>query len=203
MPRMLLALALWFTLVPTTPALVRIDDESIKMAIKYGLANQGLGHATLLGPNWKEGEQGALLNIYSPFMLLASQASKSGQPRKPTEEEYQKAKAYCRRVLRDFRDTHRPLQIKFALSLYGTAPEFAGSTRAWIEGFRGGRDVVIKPMRDFRQAEAKPHDNGVFEAVNAYYFKFEDLAPMEEYRLIVQTPTGEPITFRIRNKDIY
>lgn len=232
------ALLLGFVLAQAIPAhcLVKMDSDSVNLALKYGMQNQNMGYYTLLGPNWMEGDNGTLLNIYSPFMLLAARAAKGGFPENPTDEDIQKArKKYQHEISHDL-DPNGRLKIKFAVALYGDTPNFASEYRAWIEGIGHGKTFIIKPEQTVRQKQAhfykdtdtdvgdsakdaKPKEpsamgsvvntaggkasKNLYDAINAYYFSFNDLETLDEYQFDLQGPDGKIQTFRIKNKEIY
>lgn len=64
--------------LPSAQALIKMDAEGINLALKYGMQNSGMGLYSILGGNWIEGPGGALLNIYTPFMMLATEAARGG-----------------------------------------------------------------------------------------------------------------------------
>jgi hypothetical protein len=187
-------------------SLIRIDKESIDLALRYGMTNQGLGLRNLLGENWIEGSDGVLLNIYTPFMMLASKAYHGNFPEEPSDADVKKARNRYARLISTLSDPHYKNQVKFSVSLYGDTPEFAGEYRARIEGFGRGRNFAIKPDRELRQkvatqdpeAKVKP-----YEAINAYYFDFNNIVNLEDYQFIIESPGNPPITFRIRNDRIH
>ena len=204
------ALVLSTLLVCSNPvqALVRMDTESTSMALKYGMTNQNNGLYGVLGSNWMEGPDGALLNIYTPFMLLATKVSKAGYPTQPTEDDLKRARQQFKREITGYTDTQDKQRVKFALSFYGDAPTFAVNTTARIEAVSEGRSIILKPTRQFRQPSmsVKPSQNytGKYEAVNSYYFFLDDLIKLETYDLVLTTiGQAEPIRFHISNQQIY
>jgi hypothetical protein len=193
-------------------ALVKMDAQSEELAILYGLQNQDLGLSTLLGPNWREGPQGTLLNIYTPFMLLASRAAKVGVVHNPPQpKELAAAKTYCQRMIRDFHDPHYPQRIKFSVSFYGTSPDDGLKTSASIEGLGRGQRMTFAPVDQVRQkAPITGTTQGPFEFINVYYFNVDDISQLDDYVFTLTPPTAklspatpEPISFHIRNKIIY
>jgi hypothetical protein len=210
---MLAALLVW-TLVGLQPAhaLIKMDSEGINLALKYGMQNSGLGLYALLGPNWVEGSGGALLNIYSPFMMLASKAARGGYPVNPSKDDIKNARKRYHKVIRGFTDVRVPPTVKFSVSLLGSRPDFAKYYDATIEGVGRGKHFKLRPTRSARQSIAQevPNANAKpFEAINAYYFNFDDVANMDEFSLILNfrqeagNPAAEPIVFRIRKDRIY
>jgi hypothetical protein len=188
-------------------ALIRMDTESITMALKYGMANQNKGLAGVLGSNWMEGPDGALLNIYTPFMLLATKVSKAGYPTEPTEEDLNRARKEFRRDVVGLTDAQEKQRVKFALSFFGDDETFAVNTTARLEGVAEGRTIVLKPVRELRQPSltVKPSQlyTGKYEAINSYYFLLEDLMKFESFDIVFTPKTGEPIRFHVSNQQIY
>jgi hypothetical protein len=199
---LLLGLAL---LAQPAPAMIKMTtDRAIDGALIYGMQNQKMGLSNLLGPNWIEGENGALLNIYSPFMVLADKASRGGFPRSPSKGDISKARTKYGKYVHFYKDTHNRLEVKFAVSFYGKGPDFAKGYTAKIVGFGRGKDFEIKPNKQILDQIADPIDGGKsYEAINAYYFRFDDLENLQEFRLILESPTADPLTFRINNERLY
>lgn len=180
------------------------SQESINRAILYGLKNQDYGLYTLLGPNWIEGPDGALLNIYSPFMLLASQITHENMAYNTSKEHLKEARERLGRILRYMTDPHEPQEVKFSVSFFGNRPEFADQTKARIVGFGRGREVSLEPSRKILDevADPVPGEEGLYSAINAWYFKFEDLESLNQYRLILTRPDGSELAFDINNERI-
>lgn len=188
-------------------ALVRMDTKTIDSALVYGMQSQRLGLADLLGPNWIEGENGTLLNVYSPFMMLASKASKAGFSASPTKSDLQKARKRFGREVAFYSDTKNRVQVKFSVSFYGDNPDFARGYSATITGFGRGRDFEIKPAKQILDQKADPVSGGqsgaAYEAINSYYFNFSDLENLQEFKLSLQSPVGAPVEFRMKNERLY
>lgn len=193
------------TLAPAN-ALVRLDSDAINLAIRYGLKNQHLGLSTILGPNWIEGDEGSLLNIYTPFMLVATQASKKKSlPEDPTPEQVKQCRRKIARIINKLTDPKEPQMVKFSLFLYGHDIDFARRTRAKIIGVGRGQEVVLQPARKILDeiADESPNNVGMFEGINAYYFKYDDIEPLEKYRLVITRPDGTEFEYSIHNDRIY
>jgi hypothetical protein len=191
----------------TSSALVNMDTESIDLALRYGMIHQKQGFISLLGPNWIESGEGSLLNVYSPFMLLATRAAKGGFPTEPGPDDIAAARKKYTRMIHEFTDPERPPKIKFAVSFLGDQPEFAVKTKAHIEGYAHGRAVLLTPDREFHQSShsVKPSAGipGKYEAVNSYYFAFPSVAALTKYELILETPNQPAVHFHINNQSIY
>lgn len=201
------ALMLWSvtTALAMAPAqaLVKVGDtESINMAIKYGIKKKDLGFSGILGPNWIEGSDGTLVNVYTPFMMLATQASKKGIDVADTAG-IKEAKKRMARIIGQIQDEHEPQEIKFSAAIYGDKANIGSTYQAIIEGEGRGRSATVKPRRVFLDKTANQNDAAtVFEAVNAYYFKFSDLENFETIRFILKSPQDEK-SFTININDIY
>ena len=51
-------------------ALIKIDDDSVDLAIKYGIKMKNSSTSDILGANWINDGTGRILNIYTPFIQL-------------------------------------------------------------------------------------------------------------------------------------
>jgi hypothetical protein len=171
------------------------------------MQNKGLGLRNLLGGNWLEGPDGMLLNIYTPFMMLATKTYRGDYPENPSEEDLKKAKGKYARLITTLKDPNQRQEVKFSVAMYGDNPAFAANYRSRIQGFGRGKEFVLKPVRELRQkiANADPEVKvNPYEAINAYYFDFKDLAILEDYQFILEnSDTGQVVTFRIRNGSIF
>lgn len=193
-------------LAPVAPALAWIKTDpphSINAALVYGMKNQRLNLSTLLGDNWVEGENGALLNVYSPFMMLATKAAKSGLSTRPSKSDLEAARKRFARDVKFYSDTQNRLMVKFAVSFYGDSPEFAKHYSARIIGFGRGKEFNLKPERQHLDQLADPVSSGAsggkYEAINAYYFPFSDLLNVDEFKLQLTSPNGPPVEFSMRS----
>jgi len=188
----------------TSPAgaLTKMTPETIDEAFKYGLEHKGMGYVHLLGPNWIEGPAGALLNVYTPFMMIASKTYKSEFKANPSKETMVAIRKKFGREVAYYRDTrNRPL-VKFAVSMTGDSPDFATHYTARIEGFGRGKVFSLKPKKDVRDKIADPVNVGgktLYEAVNGYYFPLNEIEHLDEYKLILTSPSAETLVFNIRN----
>lgn len=189
--------------IQSAQALVKVEStESVTKAVKYGIKKKGVGLAILLGPNWVEGQDGTLLNIYTPFMLLATQATKKGIDG-TSDKEIKEAKKRMARVISQTLDPHYPQEIKFSIAIYGDKPNFGTQYTASIEGEGRGRSVVLKPSKVIPDKIANQNtDASVFEAINAYYFRFSEIENLETLRFIIRSPQDEKV-FTVNVDDIY
>lgn len=186
-------------------SLVKMDVKTVDSAIVYGLKNQEMGLSGLLGPNWVEGEKGALLNVYTPYMMLASKASKLDLSDRPTATDLKTAKDKLGREVAYYRDPKNRLQVKFAVSFYGKAPDFAKTYSARIIGTGRGKDFTLAPAKQVLDQIADPvaSESGLYEAVNSYYFKFSELENLQDFRLELTSPQGDPLVFHLNNEKLY
>jgi len=182
-------------------ALVKVTTENVNQAIKYGIKNKAYGLSGVLGANWIEGQDGSLLNIYSPFMLVATQASKKGVEG-TTPEDIKTVRNRIARIVGYVTDPHETQQVKFSVSLTGPNPDFAKQVKARIEGLGRGKTVQLTPAKVIYDTIADETTTASYEAINAYYFNFPDLENLENFQLILDGPGGEKV-FRIDNQEIY
>ena len=93
----------------TSHALVPLDGPGINQAVRHGIEHGRFGLADVLGPNWMEKADGTLLNIYSPFMMLATKVSKS---RYPANESLKKVKKLHQGDIDRLTNLHYPVEVK-------------------------------------------------------------------------------------------
>jgi hypothetical protein len=220
-----LLLALWAGSLPSF-ALIKMDKQSVNAALVYGMKNQKLGLSHLLGPNWVENGDGALLNIYSPFMMLATKAARAGLPIRPTSGDLEKARKRFGKEVAFYSDPKNRLTVKFAVSFYGNSPDFAKRYAvARIVGIGRGKSFDIRPTRQLLDqiadpvgqastataekgsektaSDVPPRKAALYEAINAYYFHLADLLDLQEFQFTLESPSGPPITFRLNNERLY
>jgi hypothetical protein len=190
-------------------ALVKMDSESVELAIKYGMQNRRLGYMALLGPNWIEGENGALLNIYTPFMMLAQRASKlSTAVDNPQPEDIKDARKRLYKFVKFYLDPLSKPEVKFAVSFFGDTPEVGKRySSARIEGFGRGRALTLKPSKQILDPAADPAgtpSKPAFMAVNSYYFPLSELVTLNDFQLILEDKeTGSTLSFNVKADKIY
>lgn len=193
--------------MPLASAIIPMDTHNIDAAIVYGMKNQKLGIANILGPNWIENEDGALLNVYTPFMVLATKAARGNYPINPTKSDLKAARKKFGKYTAFYMDPNNRHEVKFAVSFYGDSPTFAKTYEARIEGTGRGKEFSLKPTKRYPDQIADPVKNGLtqgkYEAINSYYFKLSDVINLDEFRLILESPNGKPISFRIRGDRLY
>lgn len=188
-------------------ALVKMDTHGINAALVYGMRNQRATLSNLLGPNWIEGENGSLLNVYSPFMMIATKAAKAGLSKNPTPSDLSKARKRFGKEVAYYGDPKNKVQVKFSISFYGSTPTFAKDYSAKIVGFGRGREFDLKPSKQSLDIQADPVSGGqsgaAYEAINAYYFKLSELEDLQEFTLRLESPNGPPLEFSMKNERLY
>ncbi len=201
----LLLLSLVITVIGPWPAygMVKLTDRTISEAVKYGMENRGLPRSTFLGSNWIEGQNGALLNIYTPYMDIARTASKrkfKGSVASP--EAVSKTR---KAIVQDIDYIYLHPSVKFIVSLYGNSSDFAKKYYAVIEGVGNGRNRTIYPTKSIPQYLADEDKSAAilpYSAINTYHFKYDDIAPLDEFTLKLYGKEIEPVTFRVNNHRI-
>ena len=205
-------------------ALINIDDESIKISIKYGLDNKYSTSKELLGPNWIEGENGVIISIYSPFIQLATKAKSQNVPG-ATDEDIILVK---RRLGRQLNQIKTRQDVRFIVQIVGDDPGFAQKFKAHIEeyienpdseeakkegkGFwifknKGPRKAKkITPGNEVKQPKAElDHYNPVhpYSATNSYNFTFAQVDKYDKFYFVLTGADEKPIKFLIDKNAIF
>lgn len=193
------------TAVPRAHALVGMDNEAVDLALQYGMVYQEHPLQEILGHNWQLGERGALLNVYTPFMELATKAARANFPRQPTAEDLRDARGRFGNEVRFFLDPKERQSVKFSLSFFGDKSDFALDYLATITGYGRGKAVTLQPAKDLKVLEATPVESGGFEAINAYYFRFEELANLDTFTFTVTNKNNpaDKYSFTIDNHKLF
>lgn len=198
-----LLIALLLSLMTPAFALVKVTSENVNLAVKYGIKNKAFGLNGILGPNWVEGQDGTLLNIYSPFMLVATQASKTSvEETSPEAIKKARKSQNLTRIISSVTDPHEFQRVKFSVSLMGNSPTFAKEVKARVEGLGRGKTATITPIKVIYDQLADQSSGGYYEAINSYYFSFDELVNLENFQLILEGP-GTSQIFHIDNREIY
>jgi hypothetical protein len=257
-------------------AVIDMSTKAVNAALVYGMKNQKLGISNLLGANWVENADGALLNVYTPFMMLATKASRAKLPQNPAPSDLDRARKHFARDVAFYSDPNNRIMVKFSVSFYGDSPSFAKYYSARIEGIGRGQNYTLKPekqlldqvadplgietppsasmekakkeinmsqpstgatglpysaeteasdkafaerlaeLRGDKKAESdqqkkkaveeKPTQRGqhdLYAAINSYYFPLRTLVDLDEFQLILESPKGKPVTFRLNNAKLY
>jgi hypothetical protein len=187
-----------------------MDVATINHAIKYGAVKQNSGYQGLLGPNWVVGDNGTLLNVYTPYMMLAAKAMRLTLPTELSEPDLKKARELLGKELRYLRDDKQTKTTKFMLSLLGEGSTFHKGITAKLVGRGRGRNYELSPMKSLIPNSASPLTAGAsrgssHEAIVSFYFKLDDQLKLEgNYQLIVTLPTqAEPMVFTLNNDTLY
>ncbi|MEB3245863.1 MAG: hypothetical protein VKJ06_07760 [Vampirovibrionales bacterium] len=187
------------------------DPASIDAALTYGVQKQGQGYRNLLGNNWREGERGSLLNIYTPFMQLALKGYKSNIPvEHPTDDDIKQVRKTARRLISGLNDGLSKQRVRFVASLTGATPDFAAGTRGVLEGYQHGSIVALKPIETSGAPKAaaliegaKAGEPGAYEAVLSFEFRFDDVANFDKYALQLYNPNNNKRwAFQVRNIEL-
>jgi len=279
-PRFIQRLSLVFVVIllsgtTTLPALavIAMSTKAVNAALVYGMKNQKIGISNLLGANWVENADGALLNVYTPFMMLATKASRAKFPQNPAPSDLARARKRFARDVAYYSDVNNRHMVKFAVSFYGDSPTFAKYYSARIVGVGRGQNYNLKPEKQILDqvadplgidvptesqekakkeiniskpstgetglpysAETKESDDafaerlaelrgekkkepqlkasetekpvqkgqhGLYQGINSYYFPLKTLLDLDEFQLILESPHGPPVTFRLNNARLY
>ncbi|MDH4378740.1 MAG: hypothetical protein QE263_02385 [Vampirovibrionales bacterium] len=202
----IIALGLALLSTPSS-ALVPLDGAGINQAVRHGIEHGRFGLAEVLGPNWMEKADGTLLNIYSPFMMLATKISKSLYP---ANESLKKVKKLHHGDIDRLTNLHYPVEVKFSLSSFGPTATFPSRRKARIEGIGRGKHFVIYPVRTLAPLKATAVGAvddarggtaaNEYEAVIAYYFKIEPITNMDSFDLIVEDAPEKPLKSKPQSK---
>jgi hypothetical protein len=191
-------------------ALVLMDVYTINHAIRYGAIKQNSGYQGLLASNWVMGDNGALLNVYTPYMMLAAKAMRLGLPTELTELQLKDARSRLGKELRYLNDPKQTKTTKLMVSLLGPTATFHTGVKASLVGRGRGRDYSVTPVKVLLPAKATPLKTGAsqqasHEVVLSFYVKLEDQLKLEgPYQLRLTWPDGrEPMVFNLNNDTLY
>lgn len=206
-------------------ALINLDDESVKIAIKYGLDNKYSSAKEMLGPNWIEGEEGILITVFSPFIQLATKAKSQNVPGSSDEDII----LVKRRLGRQLNQIKTRQQVRFIVQLVGNSPDFAKDYSAKVEEMRDP-DVVekeesnkgkgfwvfkskgakkpkkIAPDQIVQQQSAEMDNyNPVhpYSATNSYNFDFEQVNKYDKFYFILIGPDEKEMRFLVDKNAIF
>lgn len=188
-------------------ALIKIDKDSIDLAIKYGLKSKGLDTKDFLDSNWINDGNGRILNIYSPFIQIASKTTNQ-TAMGTTEEDIKNVKNRLITKINKIMDNN---EVRFLVALYGDSENFAKNYKAYIIDASQSVDASkeskkINPKKSHFQQVAEK-DGFVrehpYSAVNCYTFKFDNLFNLKEYYFILKPENGEEIKYYINNEKVF
>jgi|GEM_PF-3417255 len=188
-------------------SLVKIDDNSVDLAIKYGVKMKGNSVENILGTNWKNDGSGRILNIYSPFIQVAMKSTT-----KPSSGELDEDIKTVKNLLKyDITKVKNRNEVRFLVSFYGDNADFAKNCKAYIvEANKFSKDLKeqdkITPKKTSVQKIADKdnfHPKHPFSAVNCYTFKFDKIFNLKEYYFILVSDNKEEVRYKINNEEIF
>jgi hypothetical protein len=219
-----------FMTASATRALINLDDESVRIAIKYGLDNKYSTTKTLLGPNWKEGPDGIILTIYSPFIQLATKSKSQNVPGS-TDEDIILVK---KRLGRQLNQITTRQEVRFIVQLVGDEPGFCKDYSArveqylepdenkeeaeetdeakkegkgfWIFKKRAKKAKKLTPNKEVKQNQAEMdsyHPLHPYSCVNSYNFNFDRINDFDKFYFILIGPKEEEIKFLVDKNVIF
>ncbi|MFH0702626.1 MAG: hypothetical protein V2B14_03700 [bacterium] len=190
-------------------ALIKIDDESVNLAIKYSIKMKGMPTRDILGSNWLSDETGRILNIYSPFIQIIMKSTNQGTSGNP-EEDIKNIKKILNNSINKIKIKN---EIRFIIAIYGDKEDFAQKYNAYIieadkyyspDKFSKNK---IKPKKINTQKIAERdgfHPAHPFSAVNCYVFKFDDILKLKSYYFVLTSENNEEILkYKINNNEIF
>lgn len=206
-------------------ALIVLDDESVKIAIKYGLENKFSTSKILLGPNWLDNERGVIVNIYTPFIQLATKAKSQNVPG-TSEEDIRLVKRRLGRQLKQIRTRD---EVRFIVQLVGAKEDFGNKVKAHVEPYIPPEEKPTEEELEnrswFQKITGKLKDGGKvypeksilqdvatldsynpalpYSVVNSYNFDFGKIKDYDQFYLILSTPNEEPVKFLINRDEIF
>ncbi|EKE03660.1 MAG: hypothetical protein ACD_20C00172G0013 [uncultured bacterium] len=186
-------------------ALIKLDEESVDLAIKYGIQSKDMPTKNILSSNWLNDGTGRILNIYSPFIQVALKTTDQNSTGKMEED----IKTIKKRLYSKIDRIKEKNEVRFLIALYGDTEDFANNYKAQIvdiNEYEGQKKKIIKPKKTNAQKVAEK-DNFFpahpFSAVNCYIFKFDNLFDLKEYYFILTNETGEEVKYKINNNEIF
>jgi len=187
-------------------ALIKIDDNSIDLAIRYYLKTQGSSSEYDLGSNWKNDGKGRILNIYSPFIQIVMKSTNKGVTGN-LEEDVKNIKT---RLSNEITKIKTKNEVRFIVALYGDNSGFAQKYKAsiveaeYIDPSKIKKALLPKSANIQKVAEKDSFDpSHPFSAVNCYIYKFDDIFKLKNFVFILSSENGEEIKYKINSKEIY
>jgi len=209
----------------TAHALIKLDPDSIKIAIKYGLDNKYSTSKSILGPNWMEGDDGVIINIFSPFIQLATKAKSQNVPG-ASEEDIILVK---KRLGKQLNEIQTRQEIRIIVQLVGDKEDFGKNYEAYIEEFieknendakDGDKEVgfwlfkfkkhksaaKITPNKEIRQDKAELDSYNPYHpysCTNSYNFSFDKVNKLEKFNVVLKGPKDKQIKFLVEKNVIF
>ena len=189
----LLFITLLGTLSLTQATILPADPAQTRQALMYGMNNRDMGYSTLLGQNWVESTQplGNLLNIYTPYMQVATLVLRSNVPLYPiSEQDITNAVTKYQSRINTIRKENT---AKFIVSLTGNTPNFCRTLEARLIGTStiSKKPLWLQPLRTENPYYAEIDDSSgkrVYSAISKVFFTQPQLAELTgEARLELRT----------------
>ncbi|MDD3013386.1 MAG: hypothetical protein PHC34_06745 [Candidatus Gastranaerophilales bacterium] len=191
----------------SSSALVKIDDNSIDLAIKYGIKMKGSSTENILSTNWVNDGNGRILNIYSPFIQIAMKSAN-----KPSTGDAEEDLKMVKNLLQyDITKVKNKNEIRFIVAIYGDNINFAKNYKAYIIEANKFSNTLkekdkINPNKSSIQKIADKdnfHPKHPFSGINCYSFKFDNLFKLKEYYFILVSDNKDEIKYKINNENIF
>ena len=186
-------------------ALVKIDNESVDLAIKYGIKSKGLLKEDLLGANLINDNSERILSIYSPFIQIAVKSSAQNTSDN-LDNDVKNARECLKTTISRIKEKN---EIRFIVEMYGDKEDFAQNYTALIsrdESLSKKNNKIYKPRKSSTQKIASRDGFNPlhpYSAFNCYIFSFEDLFSLKDYYLFLVSKSVETYKFRINNDNIF
>lgn len=205
-------------------ALINLDDESIKISIKYGLDNKYSSSKELMGPNWMEDESGAILTIFSPFIQLASKAKSQNVPGSTDED----IKLVKKRLGRQLNQITVRQEVRFIVQICGSDPDIGTKYKGKVEEYLDPEEIkaskaeegkgfwvfkkrerkakTFQPAKEILQNVAELDNYNPYlpyTAVNSYNYEFETINNLNKFYFVITGPNEKEIKFLIEKNVIF
>jgi len=188
-------------------ALIKIDDDSIDLAIKYGLKMKGQETRDILGNNWISDSEGRVLTVYSPFIQLVTKSNAQASTGNPDED----IKNVKNNLSNEIKKISNKNEVRFIVDLYGDTPDFAKNCTSFIideneYNSNSKEKNFIKPKKQTAQkiADKDNYDpKHPFSAINLYTYKFDTVSKLKEYYLVIVSSDGKETKFKVNNSQIF
>jgi hypothetical protein len=190
-------------------ALIKIDNESVDLAIDYAIKVKGNSSDDILGKNWLNDGTGRILNIYTPFIQIVMRAqdfSLSGD----TPEDVKNIKKLMAKKITSIKKQDN---IRFIVSVYGDKDDFAQKYTAYIVDenqivTKGKKKEPLKLMPIKAEVDKIAERDAFnplhpYSAVNSYNFNFAAINKLKTYYFVVSDGKEEVVRFLINNNDIF
>lgn len=201
----ILSLITALILINPTSALIKMDDTSIDLAIKYGLKMKDASTRERLGPNWINDNSGKSLYVYSPFIQLVAKSTKQASSGNIDSDVISIKKTITPYI----KGIQTKNEIRYIIDLHGDSTDFAKNYKAQVvsaNNYINKETSTLNPKKSNIQTIADKDNYDVrhpFSAVNVYTFKFDEISKFKEYYLIITSDKGIQTQFIIDNSKIF